>query len=66
MKKNFQEYLQDCVRLCTFASASEGQALVERKFFDRLAQVRDGAPRVPLVVWRGGCSVAGAALKVKF
>ena len=31
----------------TFASAFEGQALVERKFFDRLAQVRDGAPRVP-------------------
>ena len=50
----------------TFASAFEGQALVERKFFDRLAQVRDGAPRVSRVVWRGCCSVAGAALKVIF
>ena len=50
----------------TFASAFEGQALVERKFFDRLAQVRDGAPRVSRVVWRGDESVAGAALKVIF
>ena len=38
----------------TFASAFEGQALVERKFFDRLAQVRDGAPRVSRVVLAWG------------
>ena len=44
-------------KVCTFASAFEGQALVERKG-------RRAARSPRRLAW--GCSVAGAALKVKF